>query len=66
MSTLQEKLIETIEKDFAEVKEIIEEKQKRKQTSMLLVRIKSAKKVLAGNDEMLKRINKLEKDISKR
>ncbi|MFT6633246.1 MAG: hypothetical protein ACJAS4_003216 [Bacteriovoracaceae bacterium] len=66
MSTLQEKLIETIEKDFAEVKELTEEKQKRKQTSMLLVRIKSAKKVLAGNDEMLKRINKLEKDISKR
>jgi hypothetical protein len=66
MSTLQEKLIETIEKDFAEVKELTEEKQKRKQTSMLLVRIKSAKKVLAGNDEMLKRINKLETDISKR
>jgi hypothetical protein len=66
MSTLQENLIETIEKDHTEILELNDNKQIRKQSSMLLVRIKSAKKILSDNVELLNRLDLIEMKISKR
>ena len=63
MSTFQDKIIETIEKDYNKILELTDQKLIGKEVKLLNVRIKSSQKFFVDNKEMLDRINILQKKI---
>jgi len=63
MSTFQDKIIETIEKDYNMILELTDQKLIRKEVKLLIVRIKSSQKFFVDNQEILDRINILQKKI---
>jgi hypothetical protein len=60
MSSLQERLIESMVKDFEDIKEFEEGKGLRKESALLLKRIISAKELLSGNKDLLTILEDLE------
>ena len=63
MGNLQDTLIETIEKDYLEIKKIDIPKEKRKESNILLKRIETAKSLFIGKDEYLTRLAIIENEI---
>jgi len=63
MSSLKEKIISTIEKDFDLLAGLQEIKMKRKESSLLLKRIESSRKLLADDTELIEKLNELETRI---
>jgi len=62
MATLLETLIETITKDLANIKLFEDNKQIRKETSLLLSRIESARKIAVSDENLLTTLSSLEKE----
>jgi hypothetical protein len=63
MGNLQDTLIETIEKDYLDIKEMDIPKDKRKESNILLKRIETAKNLFTNKDEYLKRLSIIENEI---
>ncbi|OIQ20963.1 MAG: hypothetical protein BM556_03195 [Bacteriovorax sp. MedPE-SWde] len=68
MSTMLETMINTIETDINNLEEFKKEnptsKEVRKETSLLLNRIESAKKLISENDDLKAKLNNLEQKVS--
>lgn len=64
MNNLQFRLIEGIESDFNNIKEFEEGKSLRKECSLLLKRMESAKKLCLENNELSSKLISIEKKIT--
>lgn len=64
MSSLQERIIESIESDLKNIKEFEEGKTLRKECSLLTKRVESAKKLCSEDSELTIRLVQIERDIS--
>lgn len=65
MSSMKERIIESIVSDFKDIKEFEEGKGLRKECSLLAKRILSAKKLCADDLDLLAKLDVVEKDILK-
>jgi hypothetical protein len=63
MSNLQERLIESMIKDLENIKRFDEGKILRKECSLLIKRVESAKKLFSAEDELLSKLQKIELEI---
>jgi len=63
MASFQEILVRGIIKDFKNIQEMTENKTLRKECSLLIKRVKSAKLLLSKKKEDVDKLEKLEKEI---
>ncbi len=63
MATLQEALIETISKDLTIIGSLDDGKSTRKECSLLLSRIESAKKLVQDDEILLKKLAELQNEV---
>lgn len=61
MPSMQESLIESLKKDIETVKNVSDKKVRSKEYSMILARIKSAKKLFLDNESLLHKLEELER-----
>ncbi|OUR99562.1 hypothetical protein A9Q84_00650 [Halobacteriovorax marinus] len=57
MASLQDTLIETISKDLKDLGSLESGKDRRKECSLLLARIESAKKIMSTNESLMKKLS---------
>ena len=60
MANLKETIVESMIKDLANIKDFEEGKNLRKECSLLLKRIESAKKLFVDDYEMISKLNEIE------
>lgn len=65
MSSMKERIIESISSDFKDIKEFEEGKALRKECSLLTKRIDSAKKLCKDDLDLLSKLELVQKDIDK-
>lgn len=61
MASLQDTLIDTISKDLKDLGSLEGDKKLRKECSLLLSRIESAKKIVASNRDLMNKLGELQK-----
>jgi len=57
LASLQDTLIETISKDLKDLGSLESGKDRRKECSLLLARIESAKKIMSTNESLMKKLS---------
>ena len=63
MGSFQDKLIETMIKDFKDIQDFEKGKILRKECSLLLKRIQSTRKLISSNTKLIYQLDKLEAEV---
>ena len=63
MSNFQERLIESMIKDFEEVKSLEDSKAIRKECALLIKRVESARKLLSSDDALTSQLEDIESKV---